>query len=110
MAEESEAAREGLPFDTRFSPGVQRWQDIHRESLSDPNGFWGEVASRLYFSEKRGPVFAPVPDPPFGRWFAEWKTNLCYNCVDRWLDTDRRHQVAFHWEGEPGDRRSITYR
>jgi acetyl-CoA synthetase len=48
-------------------------------------------------------------DSPHGRWFAGGRLNVTVNCLDRQL-AGRGDQVAFHWEGEPGDRREITYR
>ena len=46
---------------------------------------------------------------PFYRWFVGGKTNLSYNCLDRHLDSPTRHKAALVWEGEPGDRRVLTY-
>jgi acetyl-CoA synthetase len=47
--------------------------------------------------------------PPFARWFIRGLLNACYNCVDRHLETWRRNKAAYIWEGEPGDRRILTY-
>lgn len=49
------------------------------------------------------------PDTPHGRWFPGGRLNVAANCLDRHL-RERGDQVALHWEGEPGDRRSLTYR
>jgi acetyl-CoA synthetase len=100
---------ETLPTGARISPGIERIQEINREALEHPNEFWRKVASELYFPERIGPAFEATREPPFGRWFPKWRTNLSYNCLDRWIGTDRQHQVAFHWEGEPGDQRTFTY-
>ncbi len=100
---------ESLPTGAGVSPGIDRVLAVNREALDHPNAFWGKVAQELHFSERSGPAFEETGDPPFGRWFPEWRTNLCYNCVDRWVGTDHQHRVAFHWEGEPGDQRSFTY-
>jgi acetyl-CoA synthetase len=48
-------------------------------------------------------------EAPFFRWFADGVLNLSYNCLDRHLEHGG-DKVAFHWEGEPGDTRTITYR
>ena len=46
---------------------------------------------------------------PFAKWFVGGKLNVAYNCVDRHVEAGPGDQVAYHWEGEPGDTRSITY-
>lgn len=48
------------------------------------------------------------PEPPYDRWFLDGALNLCVNCTDRHL-LDRAERVAVYWEGEPGDRRALTY-
>ena len=48
-------------------------------------------------------------NPPFYKWFTDGELNLSYNCLDRHLDT-HGDKVAYHWIGEPGDTRTITYR
>ncbi len=100
---------ESLPTGAGVSPGIDRVLAVNREALDHPEAFWGKVAHELHFSERAGPVMEETEEPPFARWFPRWKTNLCYNCVDRWIGTDHQHKIAFHWEGEPGDQRSFTY-
>ncbi len=48
-------------------------------------------------------------NPPFAKWFVGGKLNAAYNCVDRHVEAGNGDKVAFHWEGEPGDTRDITY-
>ena len=48
-------------------------------------------------------------NPPFAEWFAGGTLNASYNCLDRHVEAGRGSRVAFHWEGEPGDTRTITY-
>ncbi len=48
-------------------------------------------------------------DLPFARWFVGGTLNVSLNCLDRHVDAGRGDKVAFHWEGEPGDTRTITY-
>ena len=48
-------------------------------------------------------------DAPFAKWFVGGKLNVAYNCVDRHVEAGHGDQVAYHWEGEPGDTRTITY-
>jgi acetyl-CoA synthetase len=74
---------------------------------SDPVGAWGAAAARLTW--ERPPDRTHVPGPHGGAWFPDGALNVCANCLDRHL-AERGERVAFHWEGEPGDRRAITYR
>src|SRR5207248_5938694 len=48
-------------------------------------------------------------DLPFAKWFIGGTLNVSYNCLDRHVEAGRGDKVAFHWEGEPGDTRTITY-
>jgi acetyl-CoA synthetase len=106
---QGEQLKDALPTETRISPGVERLLDLNRQALADPNAFWAPIAEELHWAEKGGPIFTRLTEPPYGTWFKGWKTNLCYNCVDRWMTTEKRNKVAFYWEGEPGDRRTISY-
>ena len=47
--------------------------------------------------------------PPFAKWFVGGKLNAAYNCLDRHVEAGRGDKVAFHWVGEPGDTRTLTY-
>jgi len=77
-------------------------------SLSDPERFWGEVASELHWFKKWDQVLDDS-EAPFFKWFKGGKTNISYNCLDRHLDGPNRNKAAIIWEGEPGDRRVMTY-
>jgi acetyl-CoA synthetase len=68
---------------------------------------WRAAAGRL--SWERPPEPTHLPGPGGGSWFPGGMLNVCANCLDRHL-AERGDRVAFHWEGEPGDRRAITYR
>lgn len=104
-----ESVKDVLPTQNSISVGVREIEDLRRRAVENPNLFWEPFANDLFWYEKRGPLFEQSADPPYGRWFEEWKTNLCYNAVDRWAKSPRKNKVAFFWEGEPGDRRAITY-
>jgi acetyl-CoA synthetase len=79
------------------------------EALADPERYWSEAAAELEWTERSGPVFGPISEPPYGRWFAGWATNLAANALDRPIARGLGAKVAYHWEGENGDRRSVTY-
>jgi acetyl-CoA synthetase len=88
--------------------GMEAYRELYRRAEERPEEFWGELAEKeIFWFEKWSHVFEW--DPPFARWFAGAKTNVCYNCVDRHLGTPRRNKAAIIWEGEPGDQRVITY-
>ena len=75
---------------------------------ADRLGFWARQADRLHWHRH----FTEVLDwsnPPFAKWFADGTLNAAYNCVDRHVEAGRGDKVAIHWEGEPGDTRTITY-
>jgi acetyl-CoA synthetase len=78
--------------------------------MTDPSeaiAAWGGAADRL--SWERPPDRIHAPSPQGGRWFPGAMLNVCSNCLDRHL-AERGDRAAFHWEGEPGDRRTISYR
>ncbi|WP_194863187.1 acetate--CoA ligase [Myxococcus sp. AB036A] len=86
---------------------MEQYQQLWDEAAKDPDKYWGDRArEELYWKAP----FQTVLDwnPPHARWFVEGKTNLAYNCLDRHLAT-RKDKPAILFEGEPGDRRSLTY-
>jgi len=82
--------------------------DEYDRAAADRLGFWGEQANRLTWDTP----FTDVLDwtnPPFAKWFVGGKLNVAYNCVDRHVENGLGDKVAFHFVGEPGDTRDITY-
>ncbi|MDP7066369.1 MAG: acetate--CoA ligase [Acidimicrobiales bacterium] len=81
---------------------------LYEEAQADRLGFWARQARELvtWFED-----FDTVLewDLPFAKWFVEGKLNISYNCLDRHVEAGRGDKVAFHWEGEPGDTRTINY-
>jgi acetyl-CoA synthetase len=81
---------------------------LHARAELDPDGFWAEQAQTLHWDKP----FTTVLDdsnPPFYRWFTDGKLNVSYNCLDRHVEAGHGGRVAFHWAGEEGERRAITY-
>ena len=74
---------------------------------ADPEAFWAEQAERLDWFEPWTTVCEWKL--PFAEWFVGGKLNVSYNCLDRHVNSGLGDRVAFHWEGEPGDTRAITY-
>jgi acetyl-CoA synthetase len=81
---------------------------LHDRAAADWEGFWAEQAAELldWFDP-----WDTILDwkLPFARWFIGGTLNVSYNCLDRHVEVGRGDKVAFHWEGEPGDTRTITY-
>src|SRR3984957_10142310 len=96
------APPENLSKEANAQPG------IYAEAASDPLAFWEEQARRLDWAEPWSQVLQW--DLPFARWFVGGRLNVAVNCVDRHVEAGLGDRVAFHWEGEPGDTRTITYR
>ncbi|MCZ7582844.1 MAG: acetate--CoA ligase [Deltaproteobacteria bacterium] len=83
---------------------------MHKRSVEDPEGFWGEVADGFWWDKKWDRVYFCDYEKPDIRWFEGAKTNITVNCLDRHLET-RGDQIAYYWEGnEPTEERRITYK
>jgi len=81
--------------------------DAYKQSADDRLAFWAEQAQRLDWAQPWDTVLEW--DAPFAKWFVGGKLNVAYNCIDRHVEAGHGDQVAIHWEGEPGDTRTITY-
>ena len=95
------APPEDLARDANAQPG------IYAEAAADRLAFWAEQAERLEWTSRWDRVLEW--DLPFARWFVGGTLNVAVNCVDRHVDNGLGDRVAFYWEGEPGDTRTITY-
>ncbi|MDQ6831520.1 MAG: AMP-binding protein, partial [Gemmatimonadota bacterium] len=80
---------------------------LYRTAARDYEGFWASMASELEWLQP----WSVVLDwkPPRAKWFLGGKLNAAANCVDRHVRGPRRNKAALIWEGEPGDRRTLTY-
>ena len=81
---------------------------LHDAAAKDPVEFWAGQAADLIDWEQPWDTTLEW-DLPFAKWFVGGKLNVSYNCIDRHVLAGHGAQVAFHWEGEPGDTRVITY-
>jgi acetyl-CoA synthetase len=106
---------DALLNETRVFPPPADWKararvtdpDIYARAAKDPETFWADFASEL---EWMTPWTTVVEwQPPNAKWFVGGKLNVSANCLDRHVRTSRRNQAALIWEGEPGDRRTLTY-
>jgi acetyl-CoA synthetase len=81
---------------------------LHTAGEQDPNAFWAEQARRLHWDVPFTTVLDDS-DPPFYKWFSDGKLNVSYNCLDRHVAAGRGERIAFHWVGEEGEERAVTY-
>ena len=82
-------------------------ESVYARAAADPEGFWAAFAAELEWMRP----WSKVLDwkPPHARWFVDGRLNVSVNCLDRHVRTGRRNKAALIWEGEPGDRRTLTY-
>src|SRR2546426_925426 len=72
---------------------------LYRQSIDDPETFWGNEAQALHWFKKWDKVLQwNCPD---AKWFVGGKTNLAYNCLDRQIEQGKGDKIAILWEGEP---------
>jgi acetyl-CoA synthetase len=81
---------------------------VHEAATADRLGFWKQQALERITWFVEPTQILDESNAPFYRWFADGELNLAYNCIDRHL-AGHAGQVAYHWVGEPGDTRTITY-
>jgi acetyl-CoA synthetase len=88
---------------------MAEYKSIYNRSVTDPEGFWSEIASQLHWFKKWDKVM--VDDFAHGKhqWFVGGKINATDNCIDRHLSTWRKNKAAFIFEGDIGDTKTITY-
>jgi acetyl-CoA synthetase len=81
---------------------------VYDTASADPEAFWAEQARALRWETPWHTVLEW--DEPFAKWFVGGRLNVSDNCLDRHVEAGLGDRVAYHWEGEPGDSRTITYR
>ena len=97
-----------FPPSEEFTAKANAQPGIHDEAAADYRSFWQKQALEriTWFTEPTEVI--DDSNPPFYKWFKDGELNLSYNCLDRHL-AEHGDQVAYHWVGEPGDTRSLTY-
>ena len=106
---------EALTFDERRFPpsdafrAQANWRDeaVYAEAERDLEGFWAKHAEEFAWSRKWDTVLEWRV--PYAKWFVGGKLNVSENCLDRHVKNGLGGKVAYHWEGEPGDTRTVTY-
>jgi acetyl-CoA synthetase len=82
--------------------------EAYDRANEDRLAFWAEQAERLTWDTRWDEVL-DWSNPPFAKWFVGGKLNAAYNCLDRHVEAGHGDKVAYYFEGEPGDTRTITY-
>jgi acetyl-CoA synthetase len=97
-----------MPPPPEFRAGAHvRDESLYAEAERDPEAFWAKFAAELEWSRKWDKVLDW--QPPHARWFVGGKLNISVNCLDRHVRGGKRNKAALIWEGEPGDKRTLTY-
>ena len=86
---------------------LEHYRRLYRESIRHPEKFWAREASELVWQKRWRKVLEWKA--PFAKWFVGGKLNVSENCLDRHLTGPNRNKAAILWEGEPGDKRTLTY-
>ena len=87
---------------------MAEYKQMHAESIAKPDKFWAREAKELQWQKKWDKVLDWKI--PYAKWFVGGKINASENCLDRHLATPRANKAAIIWEGEPGEKRVLTYR
>jgi acetyl-CoA synthetase len=101
--------RRTFPPDPGFAARANATAALYEEADADFEGFWARQArERLNWFTPFGTTLEwNLPD---AKWFVGGELNVAYNCVDRHVERGLGDKVAYHWIGEPGDTRTLTYR
>jgi acetyl-CoA synthetase len=109
-AEFDDLLREDRSFDPSpafKAQAIVRDESLYAEAERDPEAFWARFAGELEWSRKWDRVLDW--QPPHAKWFVGGRINISVNCLDRHVRGARRNKAALVWEGEHGDRRTLTY-
>ena len=81
---------------------------LYEEANANFEAFWARQSRELLTWEKDFSTILEW-DLPYAKWFSDGELNISYNCLDRHVENGKGDKIAFHWEGEPGDTKAITY-
>ncbi len=109
-----EALENLLHEDRRFPPpedlaaSANVTEATYEQAAADVDAFWAEQAKRISWDTEPSQIL-DWSNPPFAKWYADGTLNAAYNCLDRHVEAGLGDRVAYHFEGEPGDTRTLTY-
>ncbi|MFY9630167.1 MAG: acetate--CoA ligase [Candidatus Cybelea sp.] len=96
-----------FPPSPEFTKQANASAGLYEQADRDYLAFWAEWARKLEWSK---PFTTTLEwNEPFAKWFGDGELNVSVNCLDRHVRAGRGEKIAFYFEGEPGDRRTITY-
>ncbi|MGO4299104.1 acetate--CoA ligase [Leifsonia sp. RAF41] len=98
-----------FPPSEEFAANAIANSDLYERAAADRLGFWADQARELLHWHTPFTRTLDWSEPPFAKWFDDGELNIAYNCLDRHVLAGNGDRVAIHWEGEPGDARTITY-
>jgi acetyl-CoA synthetase len=99
--------REILPPDDFRAAAAVTDPDVYKRAEADPEAYWAGWAKQLHWFKPWDKILEW--EAPDAKWFVGGQLNACYNCIDRHVKNGLRNKAAIIWEGEPGDRRTLTY-
>ncbi len=82
---------------------------IYEEAAADPRAWWLRQATELLDWSREPSEALDESNPPFFKWFADGELNVSANCLDRHVEAGLGERVAYHWHGEEGEERDVTY-
>jgi len=98
-----------FPPTPEFAAAAIAQPHLYEEAASDRLAFWADQSRRLLHWHQPFTEVLDWSNAPVAKWFGDGKLNVAYNCLDRHVLAGRGDRVAYHWEGEPGDTRTVTY-
>jgi len=104
----SDSELSSLPFNEKyFQDSSSNYHEIRNSALDDPKMFWTNIAKELSWFREWDEVLDWKP--PFAKWFTGGKINASFNCLDRYMNSELKTKLAYIWEGENGEQRTLTY-
>src|SRR6201995_3167489 len=87
------------------------WSDpaVYEEAAADPVGWWTARSKELLDWNTEPTVGLDDSNPPFYKWFEDGRLNASHQCLDRHVEAGNGDRVAYHWRGEEGEERDVTY-
>jgi acetyl-CoA synthetase len=98
-----------FPPSPEFAANAVAKPELYDAAAADRLGFWADQSRRLLHWHQPFTQVLDWSEAPVAKWFADGKLNVAYNCLDRHVLAGHGDRVAYHWEGEPGDTRTLTY-
>jgi acetyl-CoA synthetase len=115
-SEEIEKLLEGLIDQEIFEPpkkfvenALIQDESVYEEAAADPPAWWAKQSKELLHWHEEFDQALDDSNAPFYKWFTGGKINASYNCLDRHVEDGKGDKVAFHWRGEAGEERDVTY-